>query len=363
MAITVADDPSTSENIITNISELQNMEQQLINSLDANPTFTETQKQEIIAEIKQVSTIRTNLYATIGNVNNNYVDKLTASQSILGDQLAAIQIVENELEASRNSLQKTEDIKNNTQRMIEINSYYGDKYAESSSLMTIIIYMLIPIIILAMLNRYNLLPTTIYYVLVAIVALIASIYLWTGLFSIWSRNNMEYDTFDWTFAAKNAPKAGKSIDDPWGVISTCIDQRCCSTGLDWDSTLGQCVLAGTGVAAGTAAGVAAGAAAVSGTGTAATGTTGTVATGTTGTVATGTTGTVATGTTGTVATGTTGTTGTTTAASSLGSADVARESFGNMMWGQRNRLFKKPDVMLGGEFITPHNPCSFIRYN
>jgi hypothetical protein len=312
MTITVAVDPSTSDNIITNITELQNMERQLINSLDANPTFTVTQKQEIITKIKQASTIRANLYATIGNLNDNYVDKLTASQSILGDQLAAIQIVENELAASRNSLQETEDIKNNTQRMIEINSYYGEKYAESSNLMKIIIYMLIPIIILALLNRYNLLPTNIYYVLVAIIALIAGIYLWTGLFTIWSRNNMEYDTFDWNFAAKNAPKAGKIIEAPWvtGLPSTCIDQRCCSTGLDWDSSLGQCVVAGTGTTDANAG---------SGTGP--------------------------------------------TAASSLGSSTVVKESFGNMRWGQRNYLFKKPDVTLGGEFITPHNPCSFIRYN
>jgi hypothetical protein len=311
MTITSADDPSISENIITNIIDLQNMERQLINSLDANPSFTAAQKQEIVAKIKQMSTIRTNLYATIGNLNDNYVDKLSTSRNILGDQLAAIQIIENELEASRNSLQETEDIKNNTQRMIEINSYYGDKYAESSNLMKIIIYMLIPIIILALLNRYNLLPTNIYYVLVAIIALIASIYLWTRLFSIWSRNNMEYDVYNWHFSAKDAPNPGKSLDTPWitGVPSTCIDQLCCSEGLAWDGSLGQCVIAE---------------AAESGT-----------------------------------ATGT-------GSATSLGSSAIMTESFGNMfgnMFGEkRNFQFKKPDVILGGELITPHTPCSFIRY-
>lgn len=301
MPINSADDPSVSENIITNISELQNMEQQLINSLDANPAFTTSQKQEIVAKIKQISTIRANLYATIGNVNNNYVDKLTTSQSILGDQLAAIQIVENELEASRNSLQETEDIKNNTQRMIEINSYYGEKYAESSNLMKIIIYMLIPIIILAFLNRYNLLPTNIFYVLVAIIAFIASIYLWRGLFTLWSRNNMEYDTFDWNFVAKNAPNPGKSLDSPWvtGVPSSCIDQRCCSDGLDWDRTLGQCVIPSAGSATG---------------------------------------------------------------AATATSSDVVKESFGNMFCKNYNFKFKKPDVTLGGEYISPHNSSSFIRY-
>ena len=303
MAINSADDPSVSENIITNITELQNMEQQLINSLDTNPSFTATQKQEIIAKIQQISTIRANLYSTIGNLNDNYVDKLTTSQSILGDQLSAIQIIEKELTTSRNNLQETEDIKNNTQRMIEINSYYGEKYAESSNLMKILIFMLVPIIILAMLNRYNLLPNTVYYILVGIIALIASIYLWTRLFSMWSRNNMDYDTYDWHFAAKSAPNPGTVSDAPWitGVPSTCVDRRCCSEGLDWDGTLGQCVIGGT--------------------------STDDVAPAETSVPA------------------------------------VVTESFENMMWEKQNYQFKKPDVTLGGEYITPHNSISFIRYN
>jgi hypothetical protein len=315
-------DPSTSENIITNITELQDMEKQLINSLDTNPSFTAAQKQDTVAKIKQISTIRANLYATVGNLNDNYVDKLTTSQNILGDQMSAIQIVENELETSRNSLQETEDIKNNTQRMIEINSYYGEKYSEYSNLMKIIVFMLIPIIILAILNRYNLLPTNIYYVLVAIVALIASIYLWPLMFSIWSRNNMEYDTYDWNFSAANAPVAGVRLNSPWitGLPATCIGERCCTTGMSWDSTLGQCVLTPA-------------------------------------------------------ATDTTTTTTSSAAPTTLASSDVpsatqasatqasaTQESFGNMFGKNRNFLFKKPDVILGSESISPYNPISFIKY-
>jgi hypothetical protein len=294
-------DPSTSENIITNITELQDMETQLINSLDTNPDFTDSQKQDTIAKIKQISTIRANLYATVGNLNDNYVDKLMTSQDILGDQMSAIQIVENELAASRDKLQETADIKNNTQRMIEINSYYGAKYAEYSNLMKIIVFMLIPIIILAILNRYNILPTNIYYVLVGIVALIASIYLWTVIFSIWSRNNMEYETYDWQFPAANAPVPGKSLNSPWitGLPATCVGEMCCTTGMKWDSTLGQCVLA-----------------------TATTTTTSTAAP-------------------------------TTLASSAVPSA--TKESFGNMFGQNRACLFRKPDVVLGGENICPYN--------
>ena len=303
--ISYGDDPSASENIITNISELQDMEQQLQNSLDANSSLNATQKQKIVAKINQISTIRANLYATIGDLNNGYVDNLTSTQNILGDQLAAIQIIEKELEESRNSLREKTELKNNTQRMIEINSYYGDKYAESTDLMKIIIYMLVPIIILALLNRYNLIPVNVYYVLVVIIGVISGIYICYRLSYIWSRNNMEYDTFDWRFAAKDAPGPGKIIDDPWGLDlpSTCIGQLCCSTGLTWNPTLGQCVV------------------------------------------------------------GTPATTKPTTSASpsTLASSTVRKEPFVTL--SEEPRRFLKPDVTLGGDSISPYDPASFIRYN
>ena len=345
MAITSQVDSSTSENIINNISELQDMEQQLISSLDANPALTSTQKQQVLAKITQISTIRANLYATLGDLNDGYVDKLTSSQNILGDQLAAIQIVEDGLKTSKNNLHETEDIKNNNHRMIEINSYYGAKYAESANLMKIIIYMLIPIIILALLNQYNLLPNIVYYVLVAIITIIAIIYLSYRLSDIWRRNNMEYDVYDWNFDAKNAPVPGESLESPWGtgLSYTCIGELCCSDGMNWDSTLGKCVLAPI-------------------TTTTTTPTTTTTTTTTT-TPTTTTPTTTSTTTTPTTTTPTTSASPSTLASSTITSSTVVKEQFENMYGKSRNFLFKKPDVTLGGESISPYDPVSFIRYN
>jgi hypothetical protein len=308
--ISFGDDPSASENIITNISELQDMEQNLQNSLDASPSLNAGQRQQIVQKINQLSTIRANLYATIGDLNDGYVDNLTSTQNILGDQLAAIQIIENELEESRNNLREKTELKNNTQRMIEINSYYADKYAESTDLMKIIIYMLVPIIILALLNRNNLIPINVYYVLVVIIGVIAGIYICYRLSHIWSRNNMEYDTYDWRFAANSAPGPGKIIEDPWGldIPSTCIGQLCCSTGMNWNSTLGKCVIA-----------------------------------------------------TPTTTTPITTTPTTSASPSTLASSNVRKEAFVTL--SEEPRRFLKPDVTLGGESISPYDPVSFIRYN
>ena len=52
--------------------------------------------------------------------------------------------------------------------LVEINNYYGQKYAEHSDLMKIIILMLIPIFILSLLKNKEILPSNIYYILLRV---------------------------------------------------------------------------------------------------------------------------------------------------------------------------------------------------
>ena len=62
-------------------------------------------------------------------------------------------IVEKELNAAKKRLQLLEEEKNNKIRLVEINTYFSDKYAEHSQLMKIVIFTLVPVIIISFL--YN----------------------------------------------------------------------------------------------------------------------------------------------------------------------------------------------------------------
>lgn len=236
------------EQILNDIQELQFMEQQLFSNLEANPNLDIHEKKQIISKMNQLSNMRVNLYQTLSGVNNYFKNALNTSVGSLKQQLAAIDIVEKELTKSKKRLEILEEEKNNKIRLVEINSYFSDKYAEHAELMKIVIFTLIPIIILAVLNNKGIIPNTIYYILLIIVFCIGAYFFGERIFSIWMRDNMNYQAYDWDFNPNDLSTDSTSNIDPWGDgvdLTTCIGGNCCSTGLVYNSKLNKCVTSKT----------------------------------------------------------------------------------------------------------------------
>ena len=232
------------EQILSDIQSLQKMEQQLFNNLETNTNLTSQQQQQIVEKMNQLSNMLINLYQTLSGVNNFFQNALSSSIGTLREQTVAIGIVENELNRAKKRLDLLEYEKNNKIRLVEINDYYGDKYAEHSQLMKIIIFTLIPVIILAILNNKGILPNTFYYVLLIIITIIGAYFFWRKIASILMRDNMNYQEYNWNFNSNNAPSGSPSSTDPWlslNMPGTCVGQYCCSDGQTWDSSLNQCV--------------------------------------------------------------------------------------------------------------------------
>jgi hypothetical protein len=233
------------EQILNDIQSLQQMEQQLFNSLESNPNLTSQQQQSIIEQMNQLSNMRINLYQTLSDLNNYYGDALDSSIGTLQEQVTAVGIVESELNQSRERLALLEEEKNNKIRQVEINTYFGDKYAEHSQLMKIVIFTLIPVIIITFLYSKNILPQIVYYVLLVIVSLIGAYFFWKIYASIITRDNMNYQQYDFMFDANNVNTGATSSSDPWQTnasLGTCVGDYCCSTGMIYDSSLNQCVI-------------------------------------------------------------------------------------------------------------------------
>jgi hypothetical protein len=233
------------EQILNDIQSLQQMEQQLFKSLETNTSLTSQQKQQIIEKMNQLSNMRINLYQTLSGVNDFFKNALTTSVGTLKEQTVAISIIESELNKSKRRLQALETEKNNKIRLVEINDYYKDKYAEHSQLMKIIIFTLVPIIILAILNNKNILPNTIYYILVVIISIIGAYFFWSTFASIIMRDNMNYQEYAWNFNPNSASTTSTtSSSDPWlnkNAGITCVGETCCSDGMIYDSSLNKCV--------------------------------------------------------------------------------------------------------------------------
>lgn len=236
------------EQILNDIQSLQQMEQQLFSNLESNPNLSTNDQKKIIEKMNQLSNMRVNLYQTLSGVNNYFESALNTSIGSLKEQVVAIGIVENELNRAKKRLEVLEEEKNNKIRLVEINNYYGDKYAEHSQLMKIVIFLLVPVIILAFLNNKGILPNSIYYILIGIISFIGAYFFWMRMVSIWMRDNMNYQEYAWAFDANSAPGPSSSSSDPWASSSnfgTCIGDACCSGGLVYDASMNQCVTSTT----------------------------------------------------------------------------------------------------------------------
>lgn len=242
--------PNIQENntqILNDIQSLQTIEQQLFSSLEENTGLTSDQQQKLVEKINDISKMRINLYKTLNSVNNFFQDALVNSKGTLTEQTNAIDIVEKELNSSKQRLKALEEEKNNKIRLVEINNYYGEKYVEHASLMKIIIIMLIPILILGILTNKGILPGNIYFILIIIISIIGGIYIWKVLMSIMTRDNMNYEQYNWYFNPESAPTSTTVDDtDPWASTSssstfgTCVGDACCSDGLVYDSSNNVC---------------------------------------------------------------------------------------------------------------------------
>jgi hypothetical protein len=229
------------------------MEEQLFNTLETNPNLTYAQKNDLIERINRLTSMRINLYQTLSNVNNYFENALQTSQGTLQEQSAAVQIIENELNRSKQTLDMLQTEKANKLRLVEINNYYGERYAEHAGLMKTVIAFLIPIIVLAILYNYSFLPSRIYYGLVTIISIVGAYFFWLRFGSILMRDNMNYDTYSWFFNPSSAPAAPNTSSagmDPWQSTEgsmgiTCIGAECCGPNQTYVASVNQCVNSST----------------------------------------------------------------------------------------------------------------------
>lgn len=233
------------EQILNDIQNLQQFEQELFNTLETNTSLSVTEQQKLISKINDLSNFRINLYQTLGGINGFFNNSLSSSLGTLKEQTVAIGIVESELNNAKKRLEILEEEKNNKIRLVEINEYYGDKYEEHAQLMKIIIFTLIPIIILSIMYNKGILPNMIYRFLIIVISIIGAVYLWRRYASIITRDNMNYQEYDWYFNSTTATTAPTTVAaDPWlstSTLGTCIGQACCSTGQVYDTSSNQCV--------------------------------------------------------------------------------------------------------------------------
>ena len=101
------------KNTIENIKMIQSLETDIYDKLLKNDTtqnLSSSESQKLINELGNLSTIKMNLYDSIKDIYDSSVDIMTISQQTVLEQIAAIKIVEKELQ---NSAKRMNELNNN----------------------------------------------------------------------------------------------------------------------------------------------------------------------------------------------------------------------------------------------------------
>ena len=212
------------EKMLEDISNLQNLEQYLIRLL-SNPNLTEEEKDEIVTKIENLTQMRINLYKNLKSINSF---STPVSNNTVGDQQTAVDIMEDELNKLKRTLSESKQTRLNKIRMIEINNYYSSRYEEHASVLKTGIVFVLAFVVLFALKAKGFLPETVFTVLKYILVIATVYFLGSKVLSMWMRDSMNYDEYDWNFNPNTAPVSSTSTSKlSWnGILSGLGFQTC-----------------------------------------------------------------------------------------------------------------------------------------
>ena len=189
---------------------------------------------------QQIQNLKKNLRVTTELINmkiseaqlagRNLSDSLKGVSNNMVNQLVITDVLGTEVKNSRNELQALKEDNNNKLRMVQINTYFSEKYRDQTELFKLIIYFIIPLILI-LINK-SLIPKNIGYLIGGIIILVGGYMVVTKIYDINNRNNMNFEEY-------NINTSGSFDDQNQGVdpsdedIDTRID--------DANADLDQCL--------------------------------------------------------------------------------------------------------------------------
>jgi hypothetical protein len=251
---------------LEHIKQLEKMEKNLYDKLkrdSANNKSSPEEETATIKKINEIATMRMNLFNSMQIMYNSMQNTVAGSRVNLVDQLTLSGVVDQELQNAQKTLNSDREDTNNKKRMVEINTYYGKRYKAYSDFMKLLIYICVPLLILAILKKKGLVPDMVTYGLGSLVLLVGGYYfLWTIIDITW-RDKMNFDSYDWYFDPnKNTPSVIEYNREQWnksniwgGVQSKaqelasninvpCIGEACCSAGMTYNEEKKSCMVEG-----------------------------------------------------------------------------------------------------------------------
>jgi len=246
-------------NILDNIQSLQASEQDIINQLDAYVSATgyvtgDPKVKEFVKSINSIADSRVAMFETIYENANILQTGVSQSRIDLVNQMTLLQVVEDQLNQAKAKIDQLQSTNDTKMRMVQINTYYGQRYEAQGGLMKRIILICIPILVVFILKKKEIIPDMISKYIIGIIIGIGAFIIVYTLWDIYTRNNMDFTQYDWKYISPEAStptvwqynKEHFKIENLFkgllGALGICVSETCCATGMEFDADNNQCVM-------------------------------------------------------------------------------------------------------------------------
>jgi len=245
--------------ILTNIQNLQDTEKDLISQLDlltSTPGYDSAAATSLVAKINNIADARMSMFNTI-SANATVIQSGVADSRVeLVSQLTLYQVVEDQLNKAKAQLDSVNTRNDTKLRLVEINTYYGQRYEAQSNLMKKIILVCLPVLIIFIFKKKGFIPEMIANYLLGIIIAVGAILIIRNVWDIYTRSNMDFNAYDWNYEVSDPSTQAPSVmeynkknlfnfDNMFGNLMTnlgiCVGSQCCAPGLVFDKTKQQCV--------------------------------------------------------------------------------------------------------------------------
>ena len=244
------------QDTLDKIKQLQGTEKQLYKALTQNaenvalgkPSFSDTEIQDITAQINSLSASRVNLYNTLSETYKSQASNEINSTEALEQQTKTLQLLEQELNKSKKKVAAMHDEKANQLKMIEITTYYSKQYDAHRRLMKMIAIVGLCILVATMLETIYEPLGVLSKPLVILIVIVGGFFICKRIIQMLLRRRDNYDEFIWPMAPTNdtqlltANSTGPLFDiSGIEVPFVCAASSCCSEGTVWTDSSG-CVV-------------------------------------------------------------------------------------------------------------------------
>jgi hypothetical protein len=245
--------------ILKNIQNLQKTEQDLITKLDIYTsakgyTAGDPVVIDLVKNINTIANARISLFKTASANANMLQTGVSQSRTDLVAQTTLLQVVEDQLNQAKRKIDLLNSRNDTKMRMVQINTYYGQRYEAQSQLMKKIIFVCIPLLIVFILKKKSIIPEMIANYIVGIMIAIGAFLILQNIWDIYTRSNMDFNEYNWDYESPEAStptiwqynkenffKFDDLFKNLMVNLGLCVGETCCAPGMTYDKEKSQCV--------------------------------------------------------------------------------------------------------------------------